>query len=179
MRPNKLTATLAAAALSTTMMVGVAAPAANAAPKAGTGNTQLVTAAPIDISVVQGAVSFVGQLTPTRFTTVDGQLALVGTLTGTATNTLTGATETVNETITAVISGASAGGSCQILELDLGPLFLDVLGLQIDLSRIQLDITAVRGAGNLLGNLLCSVAGLLDGPNDGGLARLLNRLLGH
>jgi hypothetical protein len=55
------------------------------------------------------------------------------------------------------------------------PLDLDVLGLQIDLSQIVLDITAEAGAGNLLGNLLCNVAGLLDDPS--GLARLL-RILG-
>ena len=65
--------------------------------------------------------------------------------------------------------------TCEILHLDLGPLSLDLLGLQIDLSRVVLDITAQAGAGNLLGNLLCAVAGLLDNP--GGLARLLNQIL--
>jgi hypothetical protein len=70
-------------------------------------------------------------------------------------------------------------GGCQILFLDLGPLFLDVLGLQVDLSDIQLDITAVPGAGNLLGNLLCAVAGLLDGVGLGGaIENLLNRITG-
>ncbi len=53
-------------------------------------------------------------------------------------------------------------GECPILTLDVGPIFLDLLGLQVDLSRIELDITAVAGEGNLLGNLLCAVAGLLD-----------------
>ena len=66
--------------------------------------------------------------------------------------------------------------TCEILHLDLGPLSLDLLGLQVDLSRIVLDITAQAGAGNLLGNLLCAVAGLLDNP--GGLAKLLNQILG-
>jgi len=50
-----------------------------------------------------------------------------------------------------------------------------VLGLQVDLSRVVLDITAIQGAGNLLGNLLCAVAGLLDNPS--GLATLLNQIL--
>lgn len=67
---------------------------------------------------------------------------------------------------------------CQILFLDLGPIFLDVLGLQVDLSEIVLDITAVGGAGNLLGNLLCAVAGLLDpGGFLNNLLTGLNRLL--
>jgi hypothetical protein len=65
--------------------------------------------------------------------------------------------------------------TCQILHLDLGPLSLNLLGLQVDLSRVVLDITAQAGAGNLLGNLLCAVAGLLDNP--GGLANLLNQIL--
>jgi hypothetical protein len=65
--------------------------------------------------------------------------------------------------------------TCQILHLDLGPLTLDLLGLQVDLSRIVLDITAQSGAGNLLGNLLCGVANLLNDPT--GLTRLLNSIL--
>jgi hypothetical protein len=52
---------------------------------------------------------------------------------------------------------------------------LDILGLQVDLSRVILDITAQSGAGNLLGNLLCGVANLLNNP--GGLATLLNQIL--
>ena len=72
---------------------------------------------------------------------------------------------------------AVADQACDILNLDLGPLYLDVLGLVVDLSDVQLDITAEPGPGNLLGNLLCAVAGLLDGPG-GGLGNLLNRLLG-
>jgi hypothetical protein len=60
-------------------------------------------------------------------------------------------------------------------DLDIGPISLDLLGLKIDLSRIILDITAERGAGNLLGNLLCAVAGLLDNPT--GLAKILNDIV--
>jgi hypothetical protein len=41
---------------------------------------------------------------------------------------------------------------------------------------VVLNITAVPGAGNLLGNLLCAVTGLLDQP--GPLANLLNQILG-
>ncbi|MGC0273690.1 hypothetical protein ACO0LV_11940 [Pseudactinotalea sp. Z1739] len=64
--------------------------------------------------------------------------------------------------------------------MDLGPIFLDVLGLQVDLSPIELDITAVPGAGNLLGNLLCAVVGLFDSPGNpvNAITNLLNRILG-
>ena len=64
--------------------------------------------------------------------------------------------------------------TCRILTLTLGPLNLNLLGLRVQLNRINLRITAVPGPGNLLGNLLCAVAGLLDRPNA--LADLLNRI---
>lgn len=71
--------------------------------------------------------------------------------------------------------------SCEILSLVLAPLDLDVLGLQVHLDRVVLTIVAVGGSGQLLGNLLCAVAGLLDGGLSGALGRLttlLNRILG-
>ena len=76
----------------------------------------------------------------------------------------------------------AASGSCEILTLTLGPLHLNLLGLVIDLNQVGLTITAVPGAGNLLGNLLCAVAHLLDagGPLATllqGLAGLLNQIL--
>jgi hypothetical protein len=52
----------------------------------------------------------------------------------------------------------------------------------VDLNQIVLDITAQAGPGNLLGNLLCAIANLLNpaGVTTGlqGLANLLTRLLG-
>jgi hypothetical protein len=73
--------------------------------------------------------------------------------------------------------------SCQVLDLVLGPLDLNLLGLKVHLDTVHLNITAVGGAGNLLGNLLCSVAGLLDGTTGlngilNGILGLLNQLLG-
>jgi hypothetical protein len=83
-----------------------------------------------------------------------------------------------NVPVTIPISAAQASGSCQILDLTLGPLDLDLLGLVVHLDQVHLNITAQRGPGNLLGNLLCAIAGLLDQPGSGGLAALLNQLLG-
>jgi len=51
---------------------------------------------------------------------------------------------------------------CPILNLHLGEIHLDLLGLTVDTSEICLDITANPGSGNLLGNLLCGVANLLN-----------------
>jgi hypothetical protein len=69
-------------------------------------------------------------------------------------------------------SNYSFAATCGILLLDLGPLHLDLLGLVVDLNEVILNVTAVSGANNLLGNLLCAVTGLLDGV--GALGAILN-----
>ena len=72
--------------------------------------------------------------------------------------------------------------TCDILNLVLAPLDLDLLGLKVHLDRVVLNIVAATGAGNLLGNLLCAVTGLFDGSPLGGLlgqlGDLLNQILG-
>ena len=70
--------------------------------------------------------------------------------------------------------GARQLATCDILNLVLGPLDLDLLGLQVHLDRVVLNIVAVSGAGNLLGNLLCAVAGLLD---NNGVLRQISQIL--
>ncbi len=98
----------------------------------------------------------------------------VTTITGTFTDTATPANIT-NFTTTLV----GATGTCQILNLVLGPLSLNILGLKVDLNQVVLNITAQSGPGNLLGNLLCAVANLLNGNAPGNiLANLLNRIFG-
>ena len=82
---------------------------------------------------------------------------------------------------TSALAAAPPGG-CDILTLVLGPLDLNVLGLEVHLKQVILDIVAQSGAGNLLGNLLCAVAGLLNGASAvggllNGIAALLNRLV--
>ena len=67
-------------------------------------------------------------------------------------------------------------GGCDIFTLALGPLDLDLLGLRVALDEVNLLIEAIPGAGNLLGNLLCAVAGLLD-PGPVGLPGLVQGLL--
>lgn len=85
-------------------------------------------------------------------------------------------------------SQAAATTGCQVLDLVLGPLHLDLLGLVVDLNQVHLNITAQPGNGNLLGNLVCAVANLLNGSGGSGtgtaaaslvntLSTLLNNLL--
>ena len=79
-----------------------------------------------------------------------------------------------------------SGASCQVLLLQIPDgLTLNLLGLEVLLAALRLDILAVRGAGNLLGNLLCAVVNLLNGINLAGLlgglgnvAQLLGSLSG-
>jgi len=69
--------------------------------------------------------------------------------------------------------------ACEILDLVLGPINLDLLGLVVRTNRINLRIDAVPGPGNLLGNLLCAITGLLDPQATGArqLAPALNSIL--
>jgi hypothetical protein len=119
--------------------------------------------------------TFAGTFQLQRFAADQGQLVASGLLTGVVTTVTSAGTTTTSVARTVAMPAAVTQATCDILHLDLGPLDLNILGLQIDLSRIVLDITAQSGAGNLLGNLLCAVANLLNSP--GPLADLLNRIL--
>ncbi|MBL0747345.1 hypothetical protein [Nocardioides baculatus] len=128
-----------------------------------------------------------GSFTPTRFVQRDGVLYAKGFLEGKITHpdgsksTFSG----IKKMPVKKINGQSATdartagrvAACDILNLVLGPLDLNVLGLQVSLQRVVLDIVAVAGAGQLLGNLLCAVAGLLDGSPLAGLLGQLTNLL--
>ncbi len=159
---------IAIALLVTTAVVSPATQAAVAAQDQGSQVQSLL----IPVTGTGGGATFTGTLNLLRFVADDGAVRAVGVLTGTVT-TAGGETTSIVRTVSLPVAITQA--TCDILHLDLGPLSLDILGLQIDLSRIVLDITAESGAGNLLGNLLCAVAGLLDNPS--GLARLLDRIL--
>ena len=132
-----------------------------------------------------------GTFTPLRFVKKDGKQQVKGVVDGVVTHADgTKETFTALRTLTVkkingqLLSGlitrsAKAMTSCDILHLVLGPLDLDLLGLQVHLSKVILDIVAVTGAGNLLGNLLCAITGLLDGGPLAGLLAQLNDLLGQ
>jgi hypothetical protein len=167
------------AVLGTLILAGVAsltvAPAASAAPPV---KATMPSSLPVTGALATGG-TFTGTLTNLQFVNQGGALAVAGNLTGTLTNAAGDVLGTVtNVPVTLPITGAQAGNSCQILDLTLGPLDLDLLGLVVHLDTVHLNITAQRGPGNLLGNLLCAVAGLLDNTGGGNLANLLNNLLG-
>jgi len=129
------------------------------------------------VSATGGGQSFSGTFNLQHFAVVNNQLAAVGTLVGTVTDVATGTVlRNVVAAITAPVTNASS--SCPILHLVIGPIDLSLLGLNVSTNQIVLDITAVPGAGNLLGNLLCSVANLLNGTGPlSQISALLNNIL--
>jgi hypothetical protein len=127
-----------------------------------------------------------GMFTIQRFARAQGQVVAVGTLVATLTSTVPGTpAQTVVTQLSmplqtgnsATVADVTALATCDILHLVLGPLHLNLLGLVVDLNQVVLDITAETGAGNLLGNLLCAITGLLDGSSLANLVALLNTLL--
>jgi hypothetical protein len=118
---------------------------------------------------------FAGSFNIKKFSVVNNQIVVVGTLTGTIQNAVGNVIGTVLKTVSMLVT--FHGASCDILHLELGPLDLDLLGLQVHLDKIVLDIDA-DPTGGLLGSLLCAVANLLNG--GGALAdivSLLNQIL--
>ena len=170
-------------------IVAVATPSAQAA---GAGSIAVPAA-----GTTTTGLPVTGTFTITSFKKVDGVINAVGTFTGSV-NGAAPVTTAASAPVTAIngtgvggtstTAAAAATGSCQILDLTLGPLHLDLLGLVVDLNQVHLNITAQQGSGNLLGNLLCAVAGLLDNTGGGGggglsgllqgITNLLNQILG-
>jgi hypothetical protein len=129
-----------------------------------------------------GVFNGVLKVTNVAVNSATGALSAAGTLSGTLTNTAGQVIGTVSNLAVSNIPLASVTGSCTILTLNLGPLDLNLLGLMVHLNQVVLNITAQPGPGNLLGNLLCSVANLLNGGNLTNLLTqvtgLLNQILG-
>ena len=142
-----------------------------------------VESVPITGTLADGTGSVDGVFDVQRFANQNGTLTAIGTFSGTITDEAGAVLATGTEQVALPVDLAQSAGSCQILDLVLGPLNLDLLGLEVFLDTVHLNITAQQGPGNLLGNLLCAVAGLLDGPTGVNaivtqIAALLNQLLG-
>jgi hypothetical protein len=103
-------------------------------------NTQLAAHSPV--------LRFSAQLTPQS----QPNQSTATTTTPSTTTTTPTTTTTTGSTGTTI-----APGSCQVLNLILGPLDLTLLGLEVDLNQIHLDVTA-NPTGGALGSLFCSLA---------------------
>lgn len=192
--PRIFSAAVAGLALTTALSVTAAtgASAATAAP-ARDGSRLAATAPASTLSTLTSTVTgtftnadgtgtFTGQFAPQKFSVVNGTLQATGLLTGKLVNADGTQLGTVSRTVTIPVntakSAADAPAACGILNLVLGPLNLNLLGLVVTLNQVHLTITAVPGAGNLLGNLLCAVVGLLNGSGTlSEISALLNSIL--
>jgi hypothetical protein len=133
-------------------------------------------------TLADGTGTVAGTFTVARFANQNGTLTAIGSFTGTITDAV-GNVTSGTAPLALPVNLQQSSGSCEILDLVLGPLDLNLLGLQVHLDQVHLNITAQQGPGNLLGNLLCAVAGLLDGPTGlnailNQIATLLNQILG-
>lgn len=182
MRFFRLRTVATAALLAGAMTAAMTAPA-NAAPAAP-------TRAPADLGSLTSTVTgtftdaaggigtFTGTFTPSQFTGSGSDLTAAGTVAGDLVDSSGTNLGTTSAPATTAVTQLLPGASCQILDLVLAPLDLNLLGLTVHLDRVHLNITAVPGAGNLLGNLLCAVVGLLDGVGLAAqIAALLNQIL--
>jgi hypothetical protein len=126
---------------------------------------------------------FRGRYAIDHFAARSGHVVSVGTLRGRL-----GDTRVVKHRVRmpAVLSKPSSSaqlpsipGACEILNPQLGPIRLDLLGLVVRTNRINVRIDAVPGEGNLLGNLLCAITGILDpqAATTRQLASALNSIL--
>ena len=124
--------------------------------------------------------AFKGTFTIDRFKSVGSKTYAVGTLKGKLGNRpVTRQNVSIPATLGAAPGGARAAqAACKVLDLTLGPLDLNLLGLRVQLNQVHLLITAIPGGG-LLGDLLCSITNLLNptGLLGNQLAAVLNSIL--
>lgn len=90
----------------------------------------------------------------------DAATGLLTATGGTVTGTFGGLpfTTDVENFVVELLPDDGMGGACSILDLELAPIDLDLLGLHVDTSAICLELTALPGQG-ILGDLLCGLAG--------------------
>ena len=189
--PHLRVLSLTAASLAMVTAMSASAASAAAAPAAHASHGAAATAnrpqgrltAPVTGTFTNklGRGTFDGKFMPKKFAVANGVLEATGLLKGTLKAANGMKLGTVQRTITIPVDtngAAIAAPVCNVLNLVLGPLHLNLLGLVVHLNRVHLTITAIPGAGNLLGNLLCGIANLLNGGGSlSKIAALLNTVL--
>jgi len=139
----------------------------------------------LDITAQSGPGNLLGNLLSNVANLLNGGTSLgdiLGGLTATQTSTLaSGLTNLLNGVFSRLTApSAVTPGSTSILHLSLGPVDLNLLGLDVHLDNcangpVTVDVSAQAGPGQLLGNLLTAVTHLLDNPTV--LTRLVDRIL--
>jgi hypothetical protein len=159
--------------------VASAAPTRPAAAAAGHTNATSGSQLPVSVPATYKGVKGTASGTVPTFSTKSGQA--LADLSFTTFTSNSGKVTHLTKAVTKddAVTSSSNRKTCKILNLILGPLHVNLLGLVIHLNRVHLTITAVKGPGNLLGNLLCAVANLLNGSGAAASkAGLLNDVVG-
>lgn len=139
-----------------------------------------------------GAGTFSGTLRIQRFARVGHSVVAMGVLSGTLTSAL-GTTRSVvdqpatlpvrkvsvSESVAPGSSGApittqQAQQNCRILRLEFGGITVNILGIDVHLDPIVLNIDL----GGILGGILCGILGALGGTPVQAQASVLNKALG-
>ncbi|HLA14359.1 MAG TPA: hypothetical protein VJZ25_04985 [Gemmatimonadaceae bacterium] len=139
-----------------------------------------------------GPGTFAGTLKIERFASRDRQLVVLGTVDGTLTDAVGTTRSVIAQPVTLPVSNVEVSGGpqtgadgsigtqqvaqdCQLVHLEFGGITLEVLGVQVSLSPIVLDIAL----GGLLGGILCGLLGALGGGAPApAQANLLNQTFG-
>ena len=155
---KQLAAAIAVAALAALAFAASAATSATAPQQArGTAKTAGSTTQIGTVNVRYTINRFVK-----RGKTLYAQGTAITSFTPTAPNAQNLPTKVVKRAFTAKVTKlrrfSSAQRICPVLDLALGPLDLNLLGLMVHLDRVHLTITADSNGG-LLGRLLCSLSG--------------------
>jgi len=123
------------------------------------------------------AGTFTGNYDIVKFVVDNGKIYSVGYLSGTLKN---GAGTVIGHISNkkVLLPVTTLTSTCEILHLVLGPVNLNLLGLKVHLNKVVLDISATAAPGDLLGNLLCTLAHLLDiGASLTQIVNILNQIL--
>jgi hypothetical protein len=150
-------AAVAAAALVTSLFVSPAAASGGRATTAARGSNLKVT-----IAVQRFARTSKGR-------TIAHGLAVAKL------NDYTGKSTTLRVPVTLSVA---RGGTCRILTLTLEKLHLTLLGLNVDLSKVNLTVTGQR-RGGVLGSLFCALARSHVASSRAAAIRALNARLRH
>ena len=148
---------------------------------------------PLQLAIVghaAGGGTFAGTLSIQKFAVRDDQLVAIGMVSGTLTGpmgftmgtTLTGPLAlpvTVGPRpapLTIVRREAAVQQVCDLVHIEVQPITVDVLGLQVTTLPVGLDLIADATGTNVLGHLVCTILETVN--NVIGLVDLLNALLG-
>jgi hypothetical protein len=108
-----------------------------------------------------------------RFQAKDGGTVAKGTATAELVD-YAGNKTTIRQPVT--LTAKKGGGSCRVLSLTLEQLTLNLLGLNVDLSKVELRVTG-KANGGILGSLFCKLARAKVKTSARAAARRLNARL--